>query len=90
MIEKNRCKCGRRISKHATDCKNCYKARMDKIHAEAAVIVSKGACPRCNTVLVRNNALAGWWQCGAYGAERFRKPEHTNLPSCNFQIFTEN
>lgn len=75
----HRCQCGKRISRYATECRNCHKARMDKIHAEARAIVAKGVCPQCGASLRRNNALTGWWQCSKYG----------NGGTCSFQTFTE-
>ena len=66
-----------------------HQARLGAIHAEALRIVATGVCPQCGTPLRRNNALAGWWQCGAYATPSFRLPEHRNLPSCSFQCFTE-
>lgn len=68
------------------------KAQADRIaaaKAQAQEIVSKGVCPNCGTALRRNLALAGWWQCGAYGEPNFRLPEHRDLPHCTFQCFTE-
>lgn len=85
----NRCACGARISKYATVCNACHRARLDAIHAEAAAIVATGVCPDCGTPLVRNSAIAGWWQCGAYACESHRRPEYRGLPKCSFQIFTE-
>jgi hypothetical protein len=64
-----------------------HRARMARIHAEAAVIVATGKCPQCGQPLRRNLALTGWWQCSGYGAEGFRAPGSTH---CNFQTFTEN
>ena len=56
---------------------------------KAKQIVATGQCPQCGTRLVHNSALAGWWQCGAYACEAMRKPEFRGLPSCSFQIFTQ-
>lgn len=64
------------------------KARMDAIFAENQKIVAAGKCPLCGTPLRRNLALAGWWQCDAYGEPSFRRPEHRELPKCSFQVFT--
>ena len=55
---------------------------------KAQAIVDSGQCPRCGTGLVYNNAIKGWWQCGAYACEAMRKPEYRDLPSCDFQCFT--
>jgi len=57
--------------------------------AEAGRVVASGKCPQCGTALRRNLALAGWWQCGAFGRPDFRTPEHRALPDCSFQCFTE-
>lgn len=62
---------------------------MHKLLDEARAIVATGICPDCGTPLVRNSALAGWWQCGAYATPSFRKPEHHDLSACHFQTFTE-
>lgn len=75
----NHCACGKRISRHATSCRTCHKARMEQIHAEAKLIVANGTCPTCGAALRRNNALTGWWQCSNYG----------NGGNCSFQCFTE-
>jgi hypothetical protein len=77
-----RCKPGRRCRKH-------HAERMATLHARAAAIVAGGRCPDCGAGLVRNLALAGWWQCGAYAAESHRRPEYRGLPACGFQTFTE-
>ena len=60
-----------------------------RLRTEAARIVARGVCPKCGTPLRRNLALAGWWQCDAYGAPEYRQPEHRALPACSFQTFTE-
>ena len=69
--------------------RKAHKDRMEEIHKESIEIVSKGVCPKCGTKLVRNLALAGWWQCGCYGEVIFKKPENINKPKCSFQCFTE-
>lgn len=66
----------------------CITHRLDTLKAAARVIVDAGTCPQCGTGLVYNNALAGWWQCGAYAAESHRQPQYRGLPSCSFQTFT--
>jgi ssDNA-binding Zn-finger/Zn-ribbon topoisomerase 1 len=63
--------------------------RMKALKAEASKIVATGKCPECGTGLVRNLALTGWWQCGAYGEPGFRKAEYKDLPHCGFQTFTD-
>ncbi|GAC1475606.1 MAG: hypothetical protein PVSMB8_00350 [Vulcanimicrobiaceae bacterium] len=84
----NKCECGKRINQHARQCKACHVAKMMKLQADAAEHVARGTCPHCGTKLVRNLALTGWWQCGAYASADFRKPEFKGLPSCAFQTFT--
>lgn len=56
---------------------------------EARKIVAAGVCPICGTRLVRNNALPGWYQCGAFGEPYMREPEFHDLQKCSFQAFTE-
>ena len=46
--------------------------------------VKTGTCPLCGTKLYRNSSMAGWWQCGHFGAEGFQKEPGTH---CDFQIF---
>jgi len=65
------------------------KARLAILHTEARRIVATGKCPQCGTDLIYNNAIIGWWQCGAYASELFRKPQFRGLPECNFQTFTD-
>ena len=84
-----KCECGRRRSKHAERCQACEDKAADQRYAEAQAHVERGTCPRCGTALVRNLALTGWWQCGAFGELSFRKPEHRSLPHCGFQTFTK-
>lgn len=69
--------------------RNRHKERMAELKRKAAAIVTSGTCPDCGTKLIRNSALAGWYQCGAYAAESHRKPEFAGLPKCHFQTFTE-
>ena len=69
--------------------RKAHRDRMDSFKAAAQRIVAGGHCPDCGTALRRNLALAGWWQCGAFGEPSFRLPEHRNLPGCSFQTFTE-
>ena len=68
--------------------KAAWKARIEQAQEEARAIVKTGICPNCGTKLVRNNSIAGWWQCGAYACEAMRKQEFADLPKCNFQCFT--
>lgn len=69
--------------------RKAHAVRMAALKAEAGKIVATGICPQCGTTLVRNLALAGWWQCGAYGEPSFRRPEHKDRAHCSFQTFTE-
>jgi len=69
--------------------RNEHAARMAELRAQAAEIVATGKCPECGTGLVRNLALAGWWQCGGYASEGFRSPGFESAPKCSFQTFTE-
>jgi hypothetical protein len=77
------------MSKNATRCRACEEQRSRERHEEAARIVATGKCPNCGAGLVRNLALAGWWQCGAHGEPSFRRPEYRELPPCDFQTFTQ-
>lgn len=76
-------KAARRIASMA------HAARIAACIAAVQVHVTRGTCPDCGTKLVRNSAMAGWWQCGAYATEAFRAPEFKGLPSCHWQGFTE-
>jgi ssDNA-binding Zn-finger/Zn-ribbon topoisomerase 1 len=67
--------------------KKAHIARMAQLNAEALAHVQRGTCPHCGTKLVRNSALTGWYQCGAYACEDFRTAEFKGLPSCSFQCF---
>lgn len=51
---------------------------------KALAIIKTGKCPQCGTKLYRNLALAGWYQCGHFGADGFQKEPG---PQCDFQIF---
>lgn len=66
-----------------------HSERMKDLRTKACAIVAIGKCPDCGAPLYNNSALAGWWQCAAFPCEAFRRPEHKNLPKCNFQTFTE-
>ena len=88
MLRTSKCPdCGKRKSQYARYCKACDKKIMEKAYAEANAIVATGVCPVCGKKLKRNYSLTGWWQCEQFGSEQFRK--YPELPSCNFQIFTE-
>lgn len=63
--------------------------RLAQLHAEAMEHAKRGTCPRCGTKLIRNLALAGWWQCGAYASPSHRRPEYLGLAQCSFQCFTK-
>jgi hypothetical protein len=67
----------------------CFMHRSIERTRAALAIVQTGVCPTCGTGLVRNTALSGWWQCGAYAAESHRQPEYRGLPKCHFQTFTD-
>ena len=82
------CKCGKRMSKHSYDCKSCHDVRMDNIRARDYRYWKSHACPECGSKLVRNNALAGWWQCSQYGNWKLSVGD-LNKPNCSFQCFTE-
>jgi hypothetical protein len=69
--------------------KQAHVARMAQLKAAAQAVVATGTCPDCTAPLVRNTALAGWWQCAGYACDAFRKPEHKHLAKCGFQTFTE-
>ena len=79
-----KCKCGRRMSKHANQCKKCYAERMAEIRASLLPIVTAGVCPKCGRSLKRNSSLAGWYQCEQFGAEMFRADP--TQPSCEYQL----
>ena len=66
-----------------------HRARMNVLHEQNRRIVSIGVCPDCGARLRRNNSIAGWWECGRRGLDRFREPEYRGQPDCNFQCFTE-
>lgn len=65
------------------------KERRAKIEAENQAIVSTGVCPKCGEKLHRNLAITGWWQCGSYGADGFRRDgkKAADVPQCSFQCF---
>jgi len=87
QTKRNRCKCGKVMSKYAHRCNACDKTFYEGLNKVARAIVQTGKCPDCGSGLRRNLSLAGWWQCEQYGAESFRaRPQE---PSCNFQTFTE-
>ena len=83
----NKCECGRRMSKDATECKKCYVEKITALKVKACAIVKTGKCPDCGSPLRRNLALAGWWQCSQYGSEDRRLD--SSKPGCGFQTFTE-
>ena len=68
---------------------SAHAVRMAELKAKAATVVATGVCPDCGTKLVRNLALAGWWQCGGFAADGFRKAGFENVVKCHFQTFTE-
>jgi ssDNA-binding Zn-finger/Zn-ribbon topoisomerase 1 len=83
----NRCKCGRRISKYASQCRICHQKMLEAGAKEYVEIWKKGTCPRCGRPLVFNNSLAGsmWLQCQGFG---MLKPNPTD-PDCGFQILAD-
>lgn len=78
---RNRCACGRVISRHVHKCDKCVAAMLEGNRA----VVAKGVCPDCGAAIKRNSALTGWYQCEQFGAVGWRKD--SSKPSCNFQIF---
>jgi hypothetical protein len=66
-----------------------HRARMAALKEAARSIVATGTCPDCGAPLIRNNSLAGWWQCAAYATPAFRALKYRALPACHFQTFTE-
>jgi hypothetical protein len=86
MATRNRCACGRVMSRYATRCNKCHAAYIARLQAEAQTVVATGCCPQCGASLRRNSALTGWWQCAQYGAEGFRVD--SSRPACSFQTFT--
>ena len=84
----NKCGCGKRISKDATECKACYAKKSAARIATAMAVVERGTCPHCHAPLIRNLALTGWWQCAGYADLAMRRPEYRDLPKCSFQTFT--
>ena len=84
---RQRCTCGKVMSKYSQTCNACHKTRMDKIHTEAREVVKSGICPQCGSALHSNYSMAGWYQCVQYG---YMIAGHdTKKPNCNFQCFTE-
>lgn len=83
---RNKCDCGRKMSKNTSTCKTCLDARLKRAQDAAQSIVAGGRCPHCAAPLRRNLAITGWWQCSQYGAETFRA--RADLPSCSYQTFT--
>lgn len=63
--------------------------RIAKAKAEAQQHVHRGTCPQCGLPLKRNLALAGWWQCVAFGEPSFRPAGFAAAAKCSFQCFTE-
>ncbi len=66
-----------------------HAARMEACKAQARATVATGKCPDCGLPLLRNSALAGWYQCAAYATPSFRLPQYRDAASCHFQCFTE-
>lgn len=81
------CECGKRMSKFSTKCKSCYEKEEKERLDAADIIVKKGICPDCGSILLRNSSMTGWYQCALYAAPDFRLPALKNDPrKCNFQI----
>ena len=89
MTSRTYCTCGKIKSKYSTYCNSCHKKRMDAFHKEAIELVKTGKCPQCGSKLVRNSAIAGWWQCSCYGNWKEVFKENKDRPDCSFQCFTE-
>lgn len=87
MATRNRCACGKVMSRYSHECKSCHRKHMEESHAKAQAVVATGKCPQCGAGLCRNLSMAGWWQCEQYGSEDFRKDP--TKPSCSWQAFTE-
>ena len=72
--------------------KKAERERWRKRHAESVAeaqrIVETGVCPECGARLRHNGAIAGWWQCGRYGADPFREEAYRGQAHCSFQCFT--
>ena len=68
--------------------KKQYEQEREARFQTAEKIVATGVCPDCGTGLIHNSALTGWWQCGGYASDGFRKPGFENAPKCGFQTFT--
>jgi len=73
-----------------------HQARMRALREEAQRVVQTGRCPECGAPLVRNLALAGWWQCCCKGEPGFRgcdrEPSlarYKSQPRCEFECFVE-
>lgn len=67
--------------------RQAHRARMEQLREEARAVVVGGTCPDCGSLLRRNLALAGWWQCEQFGAVTHRaRPDE---PQCSFQCFTD-
>lgn len=83
----SRCDCGKVKARAEASCLGCHNKRMQVCYARAQAIVLIGRCPLCDTRLVRNNALPGWWQCGCYGNWKLTTG-NIGRPDCGFQTFT--
>jgi hypothetical protein len=84
------CKCGKRMSKFSSTCRDCHKANMRKC-AEAHVEHElRGTCPDCGSKLVFNNSLAGtrWFQCAQFGMNRDSHGDRAK-PDCGFQTLAD-
>jgi hypothetical protein len=87
MATRNRCGCGKVMSRYSNGCNSCWAEKQKARVADAVAVVRTGVCPTCGAKLVRNLSMSGWWQCEQLGAVRFRKDP--SKPSCSWQVFTE-
>lgn len=83
-----KCSCGKRMSRNASQCRDCASARCEQRRAECEQIAATGVCPKCGAKLCFNGSLAGtnWLQCGRLPAESRRRAEYRGLPYCPFEI----
>ena len=82
MAKRNRCECGKVMSKYGRKCNACHEARMNEVFAQGAAIVAGGKCPQCGSGLRTSSALPGWWTCEQRGSADFRARAWD--PACSF------
>jgi len=85
-MKRNRCKCGKVISKWDTECDACYEARRNERLAEAKAIAKTGKCPECGRNLVFCRYVLGHVMCEQYGGESHRA--NPDEPPCDFHCYT--